>query len=162
MSYKFGPAGGVGGSPYDAPYPTVPAPGNPFGISAMQGRSGDRIDQIQVVWQGAGGGGESPPFGGGGGQPFRFDIPPGERLAQIVGSVGAYNGSVRLFSIQFITNVGTASTVYGKATSDAFSFQCPPNYVVTGIFGRADKEVDAFGVYIASTQKETTSRSPAS
>ena len=72
-------------------------------------------------------------------------------LAQIVGSVGEYNGSVRLFSIQFITNVGTASTVYGKATSDAFSFECPPNHVVTGIFGRADKEVDALGVYIAST-----------
>ena len=152
MSYKLGPAGGVGGSPYDAPYPTIPAaPGNPYAISAMKGRAGNRIDQIQVVWAGAGGGGESPPFGGNGGSPFRFDIPPGEWLAQIVSSVGAYDGSVRLFSIQFITNAGTLSGVYGKATTAAFSFQCPPNYVVTGIFGRADKEVDALGVYIAST-----------
>jgi hypothetical protein len=103
------------------------------------------------VWAGAGGGGESPPFGGNGGSPFQFVIPPGEWLAQIVGSVGAYDGSVRLFSIQFITNAGTLSGVYGKATTAAFSFQCPPNYVVTGIFGRADKEVDALGVYIAST-----------
>ena len=117
----------------------------------MQGRSGDRIDQIQVVWEGAGGGGESPQFGGDGGLPFQFSVPPGEVLIQIAGSVGEHNGSVRLFSIQFVTNAGTKSPVYGRPTSDTFSFQCPSNHEITGIFGRADKEVDAFGVYIAST-----------
>jgi Jacalin-like lectin domain len=151
MSYKFGPAGGVGGTPFDAPYPTGATTMSPYAISAMKGRSGSRIDQIQVVWAGAGGGGESPPFGGEGGSPFRFDLPPGESLAQIVGSVGYYENSVRVFSIQFITNAGTRSNVYGQATSAAFSFQCPTNYVVTGIFGRADRAVDALGVYIAST-----------
>jgi Jacalin-like lectin domain len=151
MSYKLGPAGGVGGSPFDAPYPTGAVSMNPYSISAIQGKAYNRIDQIQVVWAGAGGGGESPPFGGEGGRPFRFDIPPGEWLTQIFGSVGEYNDSVRLFSIQFVTNAGTRSDVYGKATSAAFTFQCPPNYVVTGIFGRSDREVDALGVYIAST-----------
>ena len=151
MSYKFGPAGGVGGTAFDAPYPTGATTMYPYAISAMKGRSGSRIDQIQVVWAGAGGGGESPPFGGGGGTPFTFDIPPGESLAEIVGSVGYYDNSVRLFSIQFITNAGTRSNVYGQATSAAFSFQCPPNYVVRGIFGRADQAVDALGVYIDST-----------
>ena len=38
-----------------------------------------------------------------------------------------------------------------QATSAAFSFECPPNYVITGIFGRAKNEVDALGVYIAVT-----------
>jgi hypothetical protein len=151
MSYKFGPAGGVGGTAFDAPYPTGATTMNPYAISAMKGRSADRIDQIQVVWVGAGGGGESPPFGGGGGQPFRFDLPPGESLAQIVGSVGVINNTVTVFSIQFITNAGTRSNVYGRPTSAAFSFQCPTNYVVTGIFGRSGDEVDALGVYIAST-----------
>jgi Jacalin-like lectin domain len=117
----------------------------------MKGRSGSRIDQIQVVWTGAFGGGESLPFGGDGGTPFQFDIPPSEWLAQIVGSVGEYDGSVRLFSIQFITNAGTPSDVYGQPTSAAFSFQCPTNYMITGIFGRADRAVDALGVYIQST-----------
>jgi Jacalin-like lectin domain len=117
----------------------------------MKGRAGDRIDQIQVVWAGAGGGGESPKFGGEGGSPFEFTIPPGESLTQIVGTVGEHDGSVRLFSIQFVTNTGTPSDVYGRATSAAFTFQCPPNFVITGIFGRAKNEVDALGVYIATT-----------
>jgi hypothetical protein len=117
----------------------------------MKGRSGNRIDQIQVVWAGAGGGGESPAFGGDGGSPFQFDIPSGEWLTQIMGSVGEHDGSVRLFSIQFITNAGTTSDPYGRASSATFSFQCPSNYLITGIFGRADKEVDALGVYIAPT-----------
>jgi Jacalin-like lectin domain len=151
MSSTFGPAGGVGGSPYDAAYPVGSHAETPWVITAMKGRSGNRIDQIQVVWAGAGGGGESPKFGGEGGSPFQFTLPPGETLTQIVGSVGEYNGSVRLFSIQFVTNTGTRSDVYGQATSAAFSFQCPPNFVVTGIFGRAGREVDALGVYIAPT-----------
>jgi Jacalin-like lectin domain len=151
LSSTFGPAGGVGGSPYDAPYPVAAQANRPWSIVAMKGRSGSRIDQIQVVWGGAGGGGESPEFGGEGGSPFEFTIPSGESLAQIVGSVGEYNGSVRLFSIQFVTDTGTRSDVYGKATSAAFSFECPANFVITGIFGRAKNEVDALGVYIAHT-----------
>jgi hypothetical protein len=151
MSFKFGPAGGVGGSAFDAPYPVIPSANKLWTISAMKGRSGSRIDQIQVVWAGAFGGGESPKFGGEDGAPFQFDIPPGEMLTQIVGSVGEYNNSVRLFSIQFVTNTGTPSPVYGHATSATFSFQCPPNYLITGIFGRADRAVDALGVYIEST-----------
>jgi hypothetical protein len=117
----------------------------------MKGKAGSRVDQIQVVWGGAGGGGESRPFGGEGGSPFEFPIPAGESLTQIVGSVGEYNGSVRLFSIQFVTSTGTRSDVYGQATSATFSFECPPSYVITGIFGRAKNAVDALGVYIAHT-----------
>ena len=68
-----------------------------------------------------------------------------------MGSVGNNNGQVTVFSIQFITNAGTRSNVYGRPTSAAFSFQCPTNYVVRGIFGRSGQEVDALGVYIEST-----------
>ena len=72
-------------------------------------------------------------------------------ISAMKGSVGDHENSVRVFSIQFITNAGTRSSVYGQATSAAFSFHCPPNYVITGIFGRAAEEVDSLGVYIAST-----------
>jgi hypothetical protein len=150
MSSTFGPAGGVGGAPYDAPYPPFPQANRPWWISAMKGRSGSRVDQIQVVWSGLGGE-ESPEFGGDGGSPFQFPVPPGDHLTQITGSVGEYDGSVRLFSIQFVTSSGAKSDVYGQATSAAFSFQCPSNFAITGIFGRAKNEVDALGIYIAPT-----------
>lgn len=146
MSSSFGPAGGVGGSPYNAPVPTA---GGPWRVSAMEGRSGSRIDQIEVTWSNQSGGTQSSSeFGGDGGSPFHFSISTGDYLTQIVGSVGEYDDSVRLFSIQFITKNGTKSPVYGKPTSDSFYFQCPSGYQITGIFGRSGIAVDALGVYI--------------
>jgi hypothetical protein len=115
----------------------------------MQGRSGSRIDQIEVVWSNQSGGTQSSPeFGGDGGSPFQFAIPTGDYLTQIVGSVGEYDNSVRLFSIQFVTKNGAKSAVYGEATSAAFLFQCPSGYQITGIFGRSGSAVDALGVFI--------------
>lgn len=146
MSSKFGSSGGVGGSPYDAP---APSSGGPWKISGVQGRSGSRIDNIEVVWSAQSGGTQSSPqFGGEGGSPFQFSIPTGDYLTMISDSVGDYDDSVRLFSIQFTTKNGTKSAVFGKATSDSFTFQCPPGYQITGIFGRSGSSVDAFGVYI--------------
>lgn len=136
----------VGGSPYNAPTPAI---GDPWKISGVQGRSGSRIDQIEIVWTSKSGGTQSSSqFGGTGGSPFQFPIQTGDYLTQITGSVGEDDDSVRLFSIQFITQGGVKSPVYGQATSASFNFQCPPGFQITGIFGRSGSEVDALGVYI--------------
>jgi hypothetical protein len=146
MSYAFGPSGGVGGTAYSAPMPTS---GGPWKISGVQGRSGSRIDQIEIVWSSQTGGTQSSAqFGGGGGDPFQFPISTGDYLIQITGSVGSHDGSVRLFSLQFVTKSGTKSVVYGKAGPGNFNYQCPPGYQITGIFGRSKTAVDALGVYI--------------
>lgn len=146
MSSAFGPSGGVGGSPYTAPMPTS---GGPWKISGVQGRSGSRIDQIEISWSSqAGGSQSSDQFGGDGGSPFQFSIPTGDYLTQIIGSVGTTDNSVRLYSLQFVTKAGVKSAVYGKAGSSNFSYQCPSGFQITGIFGRSGSAVDALGVYI--------------
>ncbi|HXC70344.1 MAG TPA: jacalin-like lectin [Pyrinomonadaceae bacterium] len=146
MSYAFGPSGGVGGNPYSAPVPTT---GNaPWTISGVQGRSGSRIDQIEIVWSSKSGSQSSDQFGGDGGDPFTFNIPSGDYLALISGSVGVNSGSVVLFSLQFFTVNGNKSPVFGSATSTPFTFSCPPGYMISGIFGRSGSAVDALGVYL--------------
>ncbi len=145
MSYAFGPSGGVGGIPYSAP---MPSSGGPWKISGLQGRSGDRIDQIEIVWSNQAGAQASPPFGGNGGNPFQFLIPTGDYLTQIIGSAGQYDGTARLFSLQFITKSGVKSPVYGSAGPGNFYYRCPPGYQITGIFGRSGTAVDALGIYI--------------
>jgi hypothetical protein len=77
-----------------------------------------------------------------------FPISTGDYLTQIVGTVGQYDSSVRLFSIQFVTSSGDKSPVYGQPGAAAFAFQCPSGYQITGIFGRSDQAVDALGIYI--------------
>lgn len=146
MSSVFGPSGGVRGSPYDAPMPNS---GGPWKISEVQGRSGDRIDQIEISWSTQTNEiRSSPEFGGDGGSAFQFSIPSGDYLTQINGSVGTKDDSVRLFSLQFVTNAGLESEIYGQSGSGDFSYQCPSNYQITGIFGRSGGAVDALGVYI--------------
>jgi hypothetical protein len=146
MSYVFGPSGGVGGNPYSAPMPTS---GNaPWSISGVQGRSGSRIDQVEIVWSSKGGSQSSDQFGGNGGNPFTFNIANGDYLTLISGSVGVNNGSVLLFSLQFFTQQGNKSPVFGSATSTPFNFQAPPGYQISGIFGRSGSGVDALGVYL--------------
>lgn len=146
MSSTFGPSGGVGGSPFTAPAPTA---NGPWRINAVEGRSGSRIDQIELIWSNSAGATDSSPeFGGTGGNPFNFSILTGDYLTAIQGTVGTYNDSVRLFSLQFSTKNNTKSPVYGKATSYNFSYVCPTGYQITGIFGRSGSAVDALGVYI--------------
>jgi hypothetical protein len=146
MSDTFGPSGGVGGSAYSAPAPTT---GGPWKITGVQGRSGSRIDQVEIVWSSQNGGGSSSDqFGGTGGNPFSFSIPNNDYLTQIMGTVGVNNGSVLLFSMQLLTQNGNKSPVLGTATSTPFSFQCPPGYQITGILGRSGSGVDALGVYL--------------
>ena len=146
MSYVFGPSGGVGGGAYSAPVPT--SGGGPWRISGVQGRSGSRIDQIEIVWSSPGGSQSSDQFGGDGGSPFQFAIPDKDYLTLISGTVGINNGSVVLYSLQFFTQNGNKSPVFGSATSTPFNFQCPPGYQISGIFGRSGSAVDALGVYL--------------
>src|SRR6266403_1272334 len=146
MSSAFGPSGGVGGSPYTAGMPTS---GGPWKITGVQGRSGSRIDQIEILWSSQTGGTQSSDqFGGDGGSPFQFSIPSADYLTQIIGSVGTTDSSVRLYSLQFVTKAGVKSAVYGKAGPGNFNYQCPSGYQITGVFGRSGSAVDALGIYI--------------
>lgn len=145
MSGKFGPSGGKGGNTFDAPPPSE----GQWRINTVEGKSGSRIDQIELIWVDQNGGTHSSKeFGEGGGSSFSYSIGSGDYLTQINGSVGHHNGSLRLYSIQFHTQEGLSSEEYGSSTSEKFEYQCPEGYQIVGIFGRSGDEVDALGVYI--------------
>lgn len=147
-SYKFGPAGGLGGDPYDA------TQSSEWRIFRVKGREKDRIDQIQLVWIKGTTIATSDPFGSEtGGDPFCFHIENGDYLTKIEGSVDKNantNQAVRVFSLKFFTKNGGESVTYGTEPVGAlkFYFECPPDYQIIGIFGRAKGGVDALGVYI--------------
>lgn len=148
MSEKFGFSGGTGGAAYNAPAPPAQDQG-PWKISELKGRSGDRINQVELIWENhKHATREGGPFGGGGGGPFEFKIASDDYLTQIRGSVNNFDGSVRIFSLQFATRDGGVSPVFGKETAFTFFFDCPKGYQITGLFGRSGTEVDGLGVYI--------------
>jgi jacalin-like lectin domain-containing protein len=123
----------------------VAAPGEFPGCKAEVG-----VGLIRLKLYGAvrGGSQSSEQFGGDGGTPFQFSISDKDYLTLISGTVGVNNGSVVLFSLQFFTQNGNKSPVFGSATSTPFNFQCPPGYQISGIFGRSGSAVDALGVYL--------------
>jgi len=145
MNIKLGPSGGTGGSPFEM----VPNPKNgPWTISSIEGRSGTRIDQIELVWRNEQGNTDSShEDGGSGGSDFNFGIPSGDYLTSIEGSVGHHN-SDRIFSLQFHTKNGLKSKTFGTQGTFDFFYQCPEGYQIVGLFGRSGTEVDAIGVYI--------------
>ncbi len=144
---QLGPSGGLGGQAFDAHPPTRRGP---WKINTLQGRSGSRINQLELIWKDdAGETQSSQEYGGDGGDPWTFNIQSDDYLTEIKGFIGDHN-SVRVFSLQFVTRNGVESEVFGKATSSSkpFSYQCPDGYQIVGIFGRAGAEIDALGVYI--------------
>src|SRR6185503_11745205 len=105
MLYTFGPSGGVGGDYYEA---LPPVDGGNWWISRVVGRYGNRIDEIQIFWSNGikevGSGQFGNPNGGNYGFDFSIRVDKSANyLTEIRGSVGNYNDSVRLFSIQFFT-----------------------------------------------------------
>jgi hypothetical protein len=143
MPQQFGPAGGSGGRQFTA------LPDGPWRIGGVEGRSADRIDQIEVVWtDSAGKPHSSDQFGGQGGKRFGFQVNPGAYLTEIRGSVGTYAGTFSVFSLQFVTSDNVTSRVFGKATGYPFVFACPDGYHIVGLVGRSGHELDALGVYI--------------
>ena len=141
--YTYGPSGGIGGNAFYVAWP----PGA-FKIIRVWGQSGSRINQIGLDWSTVDGVVQAGPFGGEGGSDFSFPIDSGDYLTQILGTVGEYNDSVRVFSLKFGTQNGKASDTFGTPTEYQFSFTAPSGYQISWIFGRADAELDALGVAI--------------
>ena len=83
-------------------------------IKAIRVRSGQWIDGIQVV-----GSAKVTQFAGGrGGSMNTFTLRPGERVVGIYGSYGRQY----VTSLQFRTNKGRYSKMYGKKTGESFSY----------------------------------------
>jgi|ERR1043165_9746789 hypothetical protein len=148
QSFPFGPSGGIGGNAF-----YVAAPANAYKIIQVWGRSGARIDSIGVTWSTPDGVVSAGPFGATGQPNFTFDIPSGDYLTGIYGSVGEYNDSVRVFSLKFETMTKKISSTFGTQQSTQFNFTSPPDYQIAWIFGRAQSELDALGVVIAPIVK---------
>ena len=148
MSQEFGASGGTGGGAYNAASPPAQDHG-PWKIGVINGRSGGRIDLIELVWVNSQHATrESARFGGNTGGPFQFTIADDDYLTEIRGSVGAFDDNVRVFSLQFLTRDGGASPVFGQPSGVPFFFECPNGFQLTGIFGRSGSGLDSLGVFM--------------
>lgn len=99
-------------------------------IKAIRVRAGDWIDAIQLV----GSRKVTPLAGGRGGRLQTFTLRSGERVTSVLVTVGDY-----VNSIQFGTNRGRYSRVFGKKRGKAQSFRLPPSAINSYFVG--------FGVY---------------
>lgn len=121
-------------------------------------KSGDRIDQIQLIWRDAKGGTiTSDPIGKGTGGTKNPAWPQNnvEPFVAIKGAIGYHDNSLRVFSIQFFTT-NSSSPIYGCVKPECdryFYYSCPEGYQIIDLFGWAGNEVDSVGVYIEPIPK---------
>ena len=151
MSYlKYGPSGGIGGGVFDPIITIDQKPG--WKIRKIKLRSGERVSQIQLEWENSKGEFENSPTIGLGRDDHsegEFDIVSNSYLIKVQGSlVKTGGGGIFISSLQFTTNRGDTSQLFGKDTSYIFSYQAPPEYQIVGIFGRSGSELDSIGFYI--------------
>jgi len=100
--------------------------------------------------------------GGDNGNEDYFKINAGEHLVNIKGFLGRKDGVARIFGVQFVTNTGRTSPLYGNSTGDDFEFAIPDGYLITAITGAANilssdryRELDALGVRFQRFRSET-------
>ena len=157
MKYQFGPSGNVLDNKFA--YDTSQHVDDVLRICQVNVTAGDRIDQIQILWEDTKGNctiqSQPIPEGATGGKPKpSFQIPDGEHLVKIEGTLdGKEDGlSLRVYKLRFFTE-NSASQWYPKtpdnpALDHYFYFQCPDGYQIIDLFGWADTELDSLGVYI--------------
>ena len=150
MAYlKYGPSGGVGGDIFDPIIPQDQKPG--WKIREIKVTSESLINQIQLEWENKKNEIQDSPVIGSydGGNKDEFDIVSDDYLVIVKGSVvQGDSGAIYVSSLQFTTNTGITSPIFGNPTSEVFSYQAPPGFQIIGIFGRAGGFIDALGVYI--------------
>lgn len=116
-------------------------------ICGFRVRHGNRIDAIQIkVCDISGKYHYQQMHGGAGGTLSSFNLRDNEHLVAIKGWIGKRNETTRIFGMQFVTNAGRTSPIYGKSTSIPFELHVPNDYHIDGIFGAAIAELDAIGV----------------
>jgi hypothetical protein len=116
-------------------------------ICGIKVHHGARIDAIQVEICGLNGVTTfKPKHGGNKGSESYFKLYDYEYLVAIKGWIGYKSVTARVFGLQFITNTGRVSPVYGKQTRDPFELNVPEGYVINDITGATVKELDAIGI----------------
>ena len=146
MSLKLGPSGGIS-KPYD-----TGSQDPKWKVHRVNLRAGDRIDGIQLVWTDGVTFRQSDWFGNpNGGSEYHYPIKDGDYLVKIVGSVGIPDppkDSLRVYTLEFFTKDGSHERFPPKnETPYKFYYECCADHQINGIFGWADAEVDALGVY---------------
>jgi hypothetical protein len=151
MSYRFGPSGGIGGDPFTT---SPPAENGPWKISMIKVWSEDRINALEVVWTNPlGEVRTSPKFGGSDGHQHEFEIDKDDQLVRIEGStevVKFWEGLswYQFCSLQFFTQQGRSSPLYGQQWGVGFSYDGVPDHQVIGFYGRSSSWIEALGVMI--------------
>ena len=133
-SFRFGPSGGLGGTPFDDG--NMPSDER---VIAVRIRAGSRIDAVQVQ----GSKRERPKHGGGGGTEFSMTLTDDEYITKLEGVYGAKVDSLRVF-----TNKRSSQKYGGGGGEMNFQYEAPPAYEIVGFLGRAGREIDALGVLV--------------
>ena len=111
-----------------------------FRLSKIKMRSGDLIDSIQFIFTDGSNQHELPAMGGTGGKPGEFIIPQGEIIQKIIVKHSKY-----LSGLQFITNTGRTSQMFGKGAGQRSEVNINGNLLAYG--GRAGALIDAIQFY---------------
>lgn len=136
---QLGPVGGQGGNPFDA-Y-DIPDDAR---LSAIHVYCEWVIDALRFEYVRADGTADGrPPVGGLGGNHHVFYLDDDEFLIGISGRCGWYVDGVR-----FHTNKRVSDLYGGQGGERDFALMAPPEYEISGLFGRSDWYVDALGVRV--------------
>ena len=130
--------GGNGGSVYNAKS-QIEFNTN-FRLSKIKMRSGDLIDSIQFVFNDGVQQYELPAMGGTGGKPGEFVLSQGETIQKII-----VKHSKFLSGLQFVTNTGRTSQMFGKGAGQRSEVIINGNLLAYG--GRAGALIDAIQFY---------------
>jgi hypothetical protein len=144
-------------------------------IVGINVRAGSRVDRIQAVCGtismstntsttpysysvSTGVGSTLGTHGGSGGTAYSYLCPANQMVSGIVGRQASAMDAIGINCSPLIATgipgsysinrgAGSSSSQYGGSGGSAFSYTCPGNDVVRGIFGRSASRVDALGVY---------------
>ncbi|WP_103351551.1 jacalin-like lectin [Amycolatopsis sp. CA-128772] len=103
-------------------------------------RSGSRVDQVGVTLEN----GTTLAHGATGGTAASLTLGSGEYVTTATLCQGKYNGTTRIFSARFTTNLGRA-LAGGSTTPDCVTRTAPAGWQLAGFHGRAGDEVDKLG-----------------
>ena len=110
-------------------------------------RTGQCIDNIQLLLSDGIKSTFTPQYGGQGGGPHTWAVPAGEQLSQ----VEYWNGKDTLSGFILITNKGTKSPLFGTNGGTYTLVTFPSGYRVIGIHGKQGKFAYNFGFTLGKT-----------
>ena len=147
----FGPAGGLGGEPFNDYVLTSGAT-----LTQIHVYADAYIDAIQLFYTASNGrSGQLPRIGGLGGVKQAIILASDETIVEISGTYGWY-----IDQLTIKTNKQTYGPYGGSGGSQSFKLVVPPGRTVTGLFGRAAWYVDAIGLITGAVKIATPAAPP--